>query len=177
MNLTPEFYENLTADKLEEFVEFVEWPFVPDHLITDELKEKLSCIPKLKLRIWFKEILNCIEMQFEEESKNIFFFIGDQFYMYYDNKKVELMCSYSKIWSIFRIKNKINDIEAQYFIKNMMEQHFKNMVITPAAIQKYTEFTDMERKFNNMVVATRTNQTLSEDAIEEYFKKMVITSI
>lgn len=38
LKLSLEFHENLTADQLEEFIEFVDWDRVPTHLITDELR-------------------------------------------------------------------------------------------------------------------------------------------
>jgi len=53
-------YTTLTVEKLEEYVEFVDWSLVPRKLITKDIQEKFSDLKELQARIILKELVDRI---------------------------------------------------------------------------------------------------------------------
>lgn len=58
MKLSKELYNTMTAEQLEENIEFVDWVFVPDRLINQELAEKFSCFPQILILLKLNEVLH-----------------------------------------------------------------------------------------------------------------------
>lgn len=136
MKLDKNFYENLTADKLEEYAEFVDWKLVPDHMITDEVKDKFYSLRLLRVRVWFKTLLNSIEIKSSEEKfpGRLFFFIGEKCYMEHNIETKDLWCSREKIWAIFYEEYHFHYVDIQSFIKIMMKQQFNDMEVIPESL-------------------------------------------
>ena len=128
--LNPEFYENLTADKLEEYIEFVEWPHVPIHLITEELKIKFSSFEEVVAMFWLKELLTSLD---RKEFEDVFFFYKEEkCYMSYDVDSEFLWCLNEEIWSVI----KKFGFDAPFFIKNLAEKIFTDIKVTPKVVNR-----------------------------------------
>lgn len=123
--LAPEFYKNLTSDKLEEYIEFVEWPLVPIHLITEEFKIKFSSFKEVVAIFWFKELLTSLD---RKEFEDVFFFYkGEKCYMTYDVDSEFLWCLNEEIWSVI----KKFGFDAHFFVKNLAEKIFTDIKVIP----------------------------------------------
>ncbi len=127
-------YNTLTTKDLEEKVEFIDWSLIPSHLITEGVKTKFGSIPQLQARIWFEDLILKMERRKNKYVPgNTYFYIGDDLYMNILSKYYTVYCSTDKIWSILIRKYLFTDIEAQLFIRNMVNKHFniKGLEIRP----------------------------------------------
>ncbi len=127
MNLTPEFYENLTTEKLEEYAEFVDWTLVPIHLITEDLRHKFYCFPLFGTIIWFRELINSFDIRTLKSFTNrkFYFIKGKYAYMEYDTETCKLWCSDYHIWSVFTGNYKVSHEEIEEIIKKIVDRHLK----------------------------------------------------
>ncbi len=116
-------YDTLTAEKLEEHVEFIDWLKVPSHLLTDEVKENFGSLSRLKVILWFENLLNSVEvLESEIYTDGIFFFIGRVWYMEYSIARKELWYSGKLIRSFF--EHNYSEEEICAIIKTMFEKKF-----------------------------------------------------
>ncbi len=131
-------YDTLTAEQIEEHVEFIDWSLIPSKLITVEIKEKFKSIPQLKARVWFENLLSQMVIRVDPDAfpDRIFYFIGEEYQMEFYFKNKELYCSYERICAVFinDLKIKATVEEIKLFIKNVVELYFPDMEVTPCFI-------------------------------------------
>lgn len=168
-------YENITPEQVEENIEFIDWVIIPDHLITNEIKDKFSSFPALKARMWFKEILNSLEIKIDEKEypNNIYFFSGEKCIVDYNIKNGDFWISDQYIWSVFRINFGFNFAETQRIITIMVEQHLENNAFVSISCI-LNSFTKVEQHFKNKVVMPIFNAFIEGSFKEQYFKNVVI---
>ncbi len=172
MNTQNVDYKTLNVEELEEYAEFVDWSLVPLHLLTEDIKVKFGTIPKLAARIWFEDLLSqmVIKEDKTEFPDRIFFFIKNKCPMNLGLTNWSVWCSHEDIWSIFENKFRYNYNETQLFIKNVLEQYFKDKGI----MRWYENAYHLKDKEITPFENTSPNQS----AIDNHFKeKKLIPSI
>lgn len=82
---------------------------------------------------FFNEILNELQVKTDEKffPNTLFFFYDDTAYMQLDTITYQLWCSYEHIWYILKIEFNMEHNDIQSFIKERMEQYFKNVSVIP----------------------------------------------
>lgn len=142
MNLSKESYDTMTAEQLEEYIEFIDWKEFPIGLINDELKTKFSNFPKLKARIWFEEILNSLERKTDSErfGNKIFFFKEDEILFEYSIKERTIYCSREKIWMFLSKECLFNYSDIVSFIIFMLDNKFQDLESIPTWIKWNLEY-------------------------------------
>ncbi len=132
-------YNTLTAEELEEQIEFIDWSMIPSKLLTEDIKKNFKDISGLEIRIWFEDLLSRMILK-EDKNKYpdyICFFIGNKWYMTFNKDKsiyLNLWYSSNHITSVFEKKYSTNYYEINTFIKNIVENYFKINNITPRDI-------------------------------------------
>ncbi len=171
MNTQNVDYNTLTAEQIEEYVEFIDWSFVPFHLLTDNVKKLFGSIPRLVARIWLEDLLSQMVVKEDQEKfpDRIFFFIGDECLMNLELKNWSLWCSHDAIWSILEKKIGTEYSKVQSFIKNVMEQHFKNEEVTPGFMAPIVQ-KSMEQHFKDKEVTPKLQNLEVSKFIEQHFK-------
>ncbi len=142
-------YNTLTAEQLEEHVEFIDWSLVPPRLITDEIKKSFSMFKGLQARLWFEYLLFKMEKKEDKEKfpNETFFLIDDMWYMHIDLKTNNLSCSSGRVWIIFERFFDLQYFEIRSFIKNQMEMHLNIIGLTPGE-SVHTEIRHVEKHFS-----------------------------
>ncbi len=122
----------MTAEQLEEHIEFVNWAIVPVNLLTSELKEKFSCLPMIRNINYLEAVLNSVRVKkLEEYPDDLFFFINGIMYMNFNYKNNYLFCSVTDIWNLFN-KNKVFSYEEiETIIKFTVEKKFTKLEVIP----------------------------------------------
>ncbi len=120
-------YDTLTAEGLEEHVEFIDWSMVPSHLITNEVKRSFKTLKGIKARIWFEDLLTKMVIKEDKKifSEYIFFFIEDEYYMSFNTEKNIIRCSKEYVWSKIAAELDEEYIYTNNFIRNIFRQKFK----------------------------------------------------
>ena len=114
-----------------------------------------------------------IKIDFEQYPGSIFVFKNDEFIFEYDIKYGILWCSYDKIWTIFLKKYELNDLQITNLIKNVVEEHFKNMEVTPIARKYYKSFWVEEHFKNIEATPIRTILNIGTDNVgKTYYDKV-----
>ncbi len=169
-------YDTLTIEQLEEHVEFVDWSMVPFHLFTEDIKKSFGSISQLQTRLWFDNLLS--QMVIKEDQKRfpdrIFFFIGDECPMNLGLKNWSLWCSHDAIWSILEKKFGNNYIDVQTFIKNVVQQYFKNKEVIPVS-DGDEQFIKVEQYFKNKGVNPQSDTFGISSYVKEHFDSKEIT--
>ncbi len=104
MDLKPKInYSNLTVEQIEEYVEFIDWSKISKELFTDEIKQKFGSFPQVRLRIWFEDLLDKIQIPNKHEKFiiNVFYCKDNEGYLEFDKKSRQLFCSKQKVWKEF----------------------------------------------------------------------------
>ncbi len=150
-------YDTLTAEQLEEYIEFVDdWLSVPSHLINEDLGKKFPSIRDLQRILWFENLYP--KMVIKEDQtvfpNRIFYFIGDEWYMDLDSKTGVLCFSFKKIWNDFYKKYypgcEIYDTgKVQRYMIKIMQNHSKNVKIIPNIIHSDQIYEQIEKKINH----------------------------
>lgn len=137
MELSAEFYENITSEQIEENVEFIDWLMVPEYLITEEIKTKFSSINTLRAMIWFKDVLNHIEFKKDVEKyteTSLFLFLGRELYMCFDEENNRLFCIEERICKVLKDEYGYDytkdEEEIKRLVKFLVEQKFNHIVVT-----------------------------------------------
>ncbi len=144
-------YDTLTAEDLEEYVEFIDWTLVSPKLITDEVKKSFGSMPQLNFRIWFEDFM--INMDIKEDqgsfSNEYFFFSKDIFCMELDLEDRFLWIT-NRMWVIIRNKfNKYYYQEIEKNIKNLLTIHFKNIEVKSSGLDASYK-SQIENVFKNV---------------------------
>ena len=123
----------------------IEYLWIGGYNIEDAYKNSLSIFNPIisintdnisdEKELFLLNQLNNCEIKVNNEYPNhIIYYKNDEILFYQDLKNGHLVLNYSKMWSIFISKYKMEYQEIQGFIINMMEKHFKLMGITPNVI-------------------------------------------
>lgn len=164
-------YKNFTEEQLEEWVEFIDWSLVPSHLLNEEVRTQFKDIKGLQVRIWFEDLLASLEIKVDKEKypDSIFFFLEDKWYMELDQRIGDLWCSYELMWSFIEKKIKYPTWEVQRFIKNIVDNYFKNLKVNPL-IPRHIYIIEIEKHFKNLEAIPKSHIlhiTLVEKCLEE----------
>lgn len=62
---------------------------------------------------------------------SIFYFKGDKLMFEYNQKTEYVWVRYTDFWEIFEVEYKLDYQEVKYFLKGMLEKHFKWKRVTP----------------------------------------------
>lgn len=153
MSLPKESYNTMTAEQLEENIEFIDWNEFPIELLTDEFKNKFSNFPKIKARIWFEEILSSLEIKIDEKNfrNRMFFFKGDEVLFECGIKNKTIYCSHEKIWSFLSKKCFFSFVETTNFLIFMLNKKFIDSEYFPVWIKWNLEYkSKIEHHFKNL---------------------------
>ncbi len=166
-------YDTLTLEELEEHVESIDWFHVPSHLITEEIKKKFISIKQLNAIIWLNDLFS--KMVIKEDQKEfpdeLFFFIGDKWYMNLELKTGNLWCSKNNFWFVFGGKFHYNYTETSKFLKNIMELHLENILVAPAAELSIHNQT-IEKHFEDLKITSLNSvSSTSEKIVTRHFQK------
>ncbi len=169
-------YNTLTEEQLEEYAEFVDWSLVPVHLLTEDINKLFDFFPHLKIRLWFEDLLSKMDIKEDQEKypNELFFFVGNDWFMDLSLKSGDLWFSDYYIWSVFEKKHGFSYSETQMFIKNVIEMHFKNMTVTPL-MRCVVGLSLIEKHFKNKEVTPTKDSSQFSLEIEMHFKNMVVT--
>ncbi len=150
-------YNTLTAEKLEERVEFVNWSLVPSRLLTEDVIKSFGNIPKLKTRLWFEDLMSRMVIKKDKIRfpNCVCFFVDDKCYMLLNQTQDVLLISYDLIWSVFftnfRTAGLLNNYEIiciKKFIKNIANPYFKNKdLVIDYKINLISDFMYIEKHF------------------------------
>ncbi len=153
MKISKELYDTMTAEQLEENIEFIDWNEFPIELITDEFKNKFSNFPKIKARIWFEEILSSLETKIDEKKfgNRIFFFRGNELLFECGINHTTIYCSHEKIWLFLSKECFFSTVEITVFLIFMLNNKYKGSKYFPAWAKWNFEFKNkIEQHFNKL---------------------------
>jgi hypothetical protein len=126
-------------------------------------------------RIW-NEICRGLVMKTDPEKYPalIFWFKQDRCYFEYDIETGNLWCERNLVWRVFERELGWGYYQIESFIKNKVEEHFKNKGVTPGG-ELEMELTPVEEHFKNKGVTPDTILIRSTNQVEEHFKNKGVT--
>lgn len=99
-----------------------------------------------------------------------FYFIDDKTYFEYDIETTDLWCRHDKLWKRLESKYRYNYYEISYLIKNIVEEHFKNKIVTPSNVH-LGYHVSVEEYFKNRTVTPQLPTNYTSIKVETHFKK------
>ena len=99
----------------------------------------------------------------------VFLFKNDICWFEQDFKNEYLWCRYDCIWSIFENQFSMQYSDIQSFIKGMVEEHFKLMLLTPTSL-KVVSSSPVEEHFKLMWLTPKAKSTEVAVRVEDHFK-------
>ncbi len=135
-------YNKLTAESLEEYVEFIDWSIIPYHLLTEDVRKLFGSIPQLKARLWFEDLLS--KMAVKENEKVfpdcVFFIIENECFIELNFRKKDFWFSLDSIWYVLEYKFYYNYEYTHFFLKNVMKQYYEKIELELELKSKLSNF-------------------------------------
>ena len=122
------------------------------------------------LKIWY----SCKWMKWDRYPESIFMILEEEVLFQQDWKNNDLYCKYSKVWHLFECKFGYNYMQIKDMISGILEEHFKNGVLTPE-YGNICSWCTLEEHFKNGVLTPNTICTTIHFELEEHFKNGVLT--
>ena len=118
------------------------------------------------LKIWY----SCKWITWDRYPESIFMVLEEEVLFQQDWKNNDLYCKYSKVWHLFECKFGYNYMQIKDMISGILEEHFKNGVLTPFV--RFVNFEiQLEEYFKNGVLTPKNYLINIDNRLEEHLKK------
>jgi hypothetical protein len=126
-------------------------------------------------RLW-NEICRGLVMKTDQEKYPdlIFWFKQDRCYFEYEIETGKLWCDHNLVWRVFARELGWGYLQIESFIKNKVEEHFKNKGVTLYASSDTLRL-PVEEHFKNKGVTLRPKHRKKHSKVEEHFKNKGVT--
>ncbi len=119
---------------------------------------------KMKIINFVNSMLSdLIPFKDDDYPMSIFYFKGDKWILELDNKNYILWVRYDIFWSVLEEKYKIKYSDVQTLLKYMIEQTFKEKVLT-SIVRKTSNPIDVEKAFKK-VASSRVASSIGADTV------------
>lgn len=143
-------YDTLTAEQLEEWVEFVDWSKVPDHLLTTEFKNEFD--PLFNIQVWFLKpkicrILKLLTSDFLKHRENEYkdFTIGyleDSDLFYFANCSV--IIKFTRSFKLVTFQTRYDSATLSFMEDKLINKNEFKLKYIDEFISEFKDFTPPE---------------------------------
>jgi hypothetical protein len=99
----------------------------------------------------------------------IFWFKQDRCCFEYDIETGHLWCDHNLVWSVFKRELNWGYHQVESFIKNKVNEHFKNKDVTPQSMLAFA-FSGVNEHFKNRDVTPKKQTKRTQQKVNEHFK-------